>query len=203
MELILDHIAVACAVLEDGAADVARALGTDLQAGGQHAHFGTHNRLLGLGPDYLEVIAIDPTAPPLEYPRWFDLDTFAGPPRLTNWIARTASLDAAVEALGPGYGAPVALSRGALRWRMAVPQSGKLPFSNSSPALIEWETDPPHAALTDRGYRLRQLSVRHPEAEALAATLAPFLSDARVVFEAGTPGLQARIDTPQGPRVIA
>ncbi|MEM6897014.1 MAG: VOC family protein, partial [Pseudomonadota bacterium] len=106
-------------------------------------------------------------------------------------------------ALGPGYGAPVALTRGALRWRMAVPQSGKLPFSNSAPALIEWETDPPHAALTDRGCRLRQLCVRHPEAEALAATLAPFLSDPRVVFEAGTPGLQARIDTPHGPRVIA
>ena len=63
------------------------------RAGGKHAHMGTHNRLLSLGDLYLEVIAPDPEAPRPAWPRWFDLDNFDGPPRLTNWICRSDDLD--------------------------------------------------------------------------------------------------------------
>ena len=62
--------------------------------GGRHARFGTHNRLLGLGPDlYLEVIAPDPDAAPFEGPRWFGLDTPPPVPRLANWIVAVADMD--------------------------------------------------------------------------------------------------------------
>lgn len=43
-----------------------------------HVHrlqFGTHNRCLGMEDGiYLEVIAVDPEAPPPSRPRWFGLD---------------------------------------------------------------------------------------------------------------------------------
>lgn len=198
----LDHIAVSAAHLGDGAAQVEAALGVPLQAGGEHPQMGTHNRLLGMGPaDYLEVIAIDPAAPAPAWPRWFGLDGFAGAPRLTNWICRVDDLDSALGALPPGAGKPMDLARGDLRWRMAVPESGLLPFDNLFPALIEWRGPRPHGRLSDSGCRLRRLEVFHPRAEALRALLP--LADARVTFHAGEPALRAAIATPGGERLLA
>ena len=84
----LDHLAITCASLPEGAAWAEERLGAPLEPGGRHAHFGTHNRLLSLGPGlYLEVIAPDPEAPAPGRPRWFGLDE-AREPTLGNWIVR-------------------------------------------------------------------------------------------------------------------
>ena len=138
----LDHIAIAGETLEAAVAHVEEALGVPLLPGGKHVHFGTHNQLLGLADGlYLEAIAIDPSAPALDYPRWFDLDRFEGKPRLNNWICRSDDLEAELARLPKGAGRPVALQRGDLRWRMAVPETGILPLSGSFPALIQWDVD--------------------------------------------------------------
>ena len=138
--LELDHLAVAAATLEEGREAVETALGVPLQPGGQHAHFGTHNCLLGLEDGlYLEVIAIDPDAPEPGYPRWFDLDRFDGWARPQVWICRTDDLSG-VLARAPGAGTPVALARGDLHWQMAVPEDGVLPYDNRFPAVIEWQS---------------------------------------------------------------
>ncbi|MGJ8544774.1 MAG: VOC family protein [Sulfitobacter sp.] len=193
--LELDHLAVGAEHLEEGAAHVAAQLQTALQPGGAHAVFHTHNQLLGLeGGLYLEAIAADPAAPVPQRPRWFDLDNFKGPPRLSNWICRCDNLEAALAVLPEGFGAPVDLARGALRWRMAVPQSGKLPFDNCAPALIEWQAGGhPGAMLAPSGLALERLTVSHPEALELQQLLAPLLVDARVVFAVGAAGLRAVI----------
>ena len=196
----LDHLAVAGKTLEAAAAHVEAALGLPMQPGGVHARFGTHNRLMGLGAGlYLEAIAIDPDAPAPERPRWFDLDRLSGPPHLRTWIARVTDLDAAVAA-HPGLGDPLSLVRGDLRWRMAVPATGVLPFDNRFPALIEWQAGGhPADRLADAGARLRRLIVAHPEAAALRAALAG-LADSRLAIEPGPPALRAEIDTPHGLR---
>ena len=100
--LAFDHIAVSAETLGEGVAYVEDALGVRLAAIGHHPHMATHNRLLGLGDLYLEVIAADPDAPQPDWPRWFDLDHFSGPPRLTNWVARTNDLAAALATALPG-----------------------------------------------------------------------------------------------------
>ena len=87
--LTLDHIAIAAETLEQGVDYVETALSVPMAGGGKHRLFGTHNRLLGLGDIYLEVIAVDPLASAVPHCRWFDLDRFCGPPRLTNWICKT------------------------------------------------------------------------------------------------------------------
>lgn len=198
----LDHIAVSAEVLAEGVNWAEAALGVGLAGGGVHAVMGTHNRLLGLGDCYLEVIAIDPAPPPPGRARWFDLDRFSGPPRLTNWICRTADLAAAIDLAPDGMGDLLALSRGDFRWRMAVPPTGVLPFDGMFPALIEWQgLAHPARALPDVGCRLRWLEVAHPDAARLRAAL-PGLADPRVRIVAGPVGLRAEVETPHGLRVL-
>lgn len=201
--LRLDHLAVSGATLDAAAGAVEEALGLALQPGGRHARYGTHNRLMGLVEGlYLEAIAVDPEAAPPADARWFDLDRRDGPPRLTNWIVATDDLDAACAAL-PGIGRPVELERGDLRWRMAVPEDGVLPFDNLHPAVMEWQSGlHPARRLPASGGRLVRLTVSHPDAAALRDRLAPLLQDARVVFADGAPGLSAEVDTPSGLRVL-
>ena len=202
--LRIDHLAVVADRLEDGVAAIEQLLGVTMAGGGKHPLMGTHNRLLGLGDLYLEVIAADPDAPRPARPRWFDMDRFTGPPRLTNWVAGCDDLAAEV-ALGPhGIGTPIALARGDYRWQMAVPDDGQLPFDGAFPALIRWEgTAHPAPALPDNGLRLQRLEIGHPQSTELQAALAGRLDDARVVItKASAVTLRAIIDTPAGPRIL-
>ncbi|MFM2355551.1 MAG: hypothetical protein RLZZ528_1287 [Pseudomonadota bacterium] len=196
----LDHIAVSAETLDAGADGLSALLGVPLEPGGRHPHMGTHNRLLSLGPEeYLEVIAIDPEAAPPGQPRWFRLDGFSGPPRLTNWIARTDDLAASLAAAPPGAGSPVDLARGDYRWRFGVTADGRLPFDDCFPALIEWQgTAHPATALPDRGCRLRALELHHPQAAALARALP--LADRRITILPGAARLRALLSTPAGER---
>lgn len=202
--LTFDHIAISALDLAEGVAVVEDALGVALAGGGQHPHMATHNRLLGLGDVYLEVIAADPTAPRPAWPRWFDLDNFSGVPRLTNWIARSESLSADLALAPLGTGIPVNLQRGDYRWTMAVPADGKLPFDGCFPALIQWHgTLHPARALPESGVRLTRLEVAHPEAVALQAALNPMFTDPRVVITQGpVKAMRATFGTPHGPRVL-
>lgn len=198
-----DHLAVSCTTLAEGAEAVADALGVRLEPGGQHPTMGTHNRLLSLGPDdYLEVIAINPDAPPPGRPRWFRLDGFQGKPRLTNWVARVDDLDAALAGAEPGLGRVTDLARGDFRWRMAVPDDGCLPFDDAHPALIEWQGGlKPQDRLPDAGCRLERLEIAHPDADRLRQLVR--LADRRIVFVPGPKALRATILTPHGARTLA
>lgn len=200
----LDHIAVSGETLNAATAAVEDALGVQMQPGGRHDVFSTHNTLLGLEDGlYLEAIAIDPAAPDPERPRWFDLDRFSGPARLTNWICATDDMAASLTQLSTVAGTPVALARGELRWQMAVPDDGKLPFDNLHPALIFWQSPVhPSAMLAASGCRLRRLIVSHPDAVSLRAALHPMLDDKHIVYDTGTAALRAEIDTPHGLRVL-
>jgi len=199
---VLDHLAIAATSLGAGAQAVASWLGVALEPGGRHAPMSTHNRLLALGPgEYLEVIAPDPEAPPPGRARWFGLDAFEGPPAPRAWIVRVPDLDAALALAPPGAGRPMAFARGDLRWRMAVPDDGILPFDGLFPALIAWAPGQhPAAMLPDAGVRLAGLDLIHPQAPALRAALARLIADPRVTVAAGSvPALQARLTTPSGP----
>lgn len=199
--LSFDHMAISAETLAEGAAAVEAALGVPLSPGGQHPHMGTHNRLLSLGADaYLEVIAVDPDGASPAQPRWFDLDRFAGATRATNWICRCDDLEAALALSPTGTGRIWELERGDFRWRMAVPEDGRLPFAGLFPALISWQGEAhPAPRLEDRGVRLRALRLYSPEAPALRAALLPLITDARVsVLEADAPRMEAVFDTPRG-----
>ena len=203
--LELDHLAVVCRSIEEGVASVERALGVGMSPGGKHDVMGTHNALLSLGPDvYLEAISVDPAASPPDRNRWFNLDNHAGPPQLANWVCRTDDIATALDAAQEGTGTPMALARGELAWRMAVNETGKLPFDGAMPALIQWDTDAhPCQTLPDVGLRLHSLDVFHPEASGLLEAFPALKTLGSVTVRRG-PGkrLVARISTPGGMRAL-
>ncbi|MGH1414310.1 MAG: VOC family protein [Pelagimonas sp.] len=197
--LTLDHIAVLGETLEEAAAHLEAALHSPMLPGGKHDRFGTHNRLLGMAPGlYLEAIAIDPSAEKPKDARWFGLDEFSGAARLDKWICRVDDIDAALAQL-PMAGRRVDLSRGELRWSMAVPEDGKLPFDGFFPALIQWHSDLiPGRILPAGGLELEQLTISHPQADALQSVLGPLLTTPQVTFATGNAGMSAKVSTPLG-----
>jgi len=200
--LELDHLVVSATTLAEGVAHVEQALGVAMSPGGKHDNWGTHNALLGLGPYYLEVIAIDPDAPAPDQPRWFDLDNFSGPPRLTNWVARTNDI-AVASGLAPlGMSTIARLSRGDLSWSMVSADQGKLPFDGAFPGLIQWDGDAhPAKRLPDAGCRLASYGIGHPQAEEVQAALARYQGELSEALEpADEKSFHAIIDTAHGPR---
>ncbi len=207
----LDHIAVACARLEDGVAWVAALLGVEPGPGGAHPDMGTHNRLLRLGADvYLEVIAPDPAVPkPRLRPRWFGFDDPAMQqrlrehgPRLVGFVARTSDIHtASASALVPP-GPPTLVSRGALEWLFTVTPDGRLLEEGAVPPLIQWPDGmaSPAARMPERGLRLQRLMITHPKPQHVRAAWASvgFVSDLVVVEPGDGVRLMAEIGLPGG-----
>jgi hypothetical protein len=163
MSLRFDHLVVAARTLDEGAAWIASRLGVAMVPGGKHALMGTHNRLLSLGADsFLEVIAIDPQAPPPMRPRWFGLDTpsmaarLARAPALIHWVMGTDDIEAGLGTY-PEAVEILDLERGDYRWRIGVPSDGRLPCHGKCPTLIQWQGAHPAERLPDAGCTLLDL----------------------------------------------
>lgn len=208
----LDHLVVAAATLDEGARWCEAALGATPAGGGRHDTMGTHNRLLQLSSPafercYLEIIAIDPDAPPPAHPRWFGLDTVelarrlrAGP-RLIHFVCRTDDVDGlrtSVQALGADPGAPRAASRGAYRWRITVREDGSLALDGALPTLIQWDGAHPCDALPPSGVALQALRV-----DGLAPALRAALALPGVDGDAAAPpAIAATLRGPRGSVIL-
>jgi hypothetical protein len=201
----VDHLIVAADTLEAGAAWCEDTLGVTPLPGGQHALMGTHNRLLNLSSPafpacYLEIIAIDPAAPPPGRARWFGLDQRPpGPPALVHVVARSRLLDMHRWGLinkGIDPGVPVAASRGDLRWQILLRPDGQLP--GAAPTLIQWDGPHPADRLPDSGLRLQSV--------VLDGLAAPAREVLRLRGVKGEPGGPCRwtvtLETPLGPRTL-
>lgn len=204
----VDHLVVAAATLHEGAAWCERTLGVAPDAGGRHALFGTHNRVLAIGSAshpqaYLEIIAIDPEAPAPARPRWFGLDAIdlGGGPRLIHWVGRSPMLDMhrwGLINVGEAPGDPVAASRptpaGLLQWQILVRADGRLGHGGALPTLIQWQGAHPTEAMPARGLALQALVVNHlpPRVREVLR-----LRGVECVDDAG-PALRARLRTPLG-----
>ncbi|GAB1388213.1 MAG: VOC family protein [Rubrivivax sp.] len=204
----VDHLVVAAATLDEGAAWCERTLGVAPDAGGRHALFGTHNRVLAIGSAshpqaYLEIIAIDPEAPAPARPRWFGLDAIdlGGGPRLIHWVGRSPMLDMhrwGLINVGEAPGDPVAASRptpaGLLQWQILVRADGRLGHGGALPTLIQWEGAHPTEAMPARGLALQALVVNHLPRRVREVLR---LRGVECVDDAG-PALRARLRTPLG-----
>ena len=203
----LDHLVVAADTLERGEDHLESLLGVRPRRGGRHAAMGTHNSLLRLGTRcYLELIAIDPDAAAPDRARWFELDRpamrslIAQQPRLVHWVARCDDIEAARRRCPIDPGPVQAMTRDSFRWRITIPDDGRLPGGGLVPTLIQWD-DARHPAddLPDGGVRLAALAGAHPEPASIRAALAALgLGDELKVSFAGTPRLAAFLSTRRG-----
>lgn len=181
--------------LASGVAHVKEILGVEAGPGGEHGRMGTYNRLLRLGDEqYLEIIAVNPVAPPPARPRWFGMDRVPPKPYLATWVARTRNLGSEAQEM----------SRGDFRWRITIPPDGGMPFDGVAPTLIEWHTAGPAKRLPESGCSLRKLELFHPRADQVDAFLVEIGFDGPVWAMKGAQArLVAHIATPQGVRVLS
>ncbi|TAL54855.1 VOC family protein [Pandoraea sp.] len=227
----LDHLVIAAATLEAGEQYVIEQLALDERdrpvRGGKHAGMGTHNSLLNLwGGSYLEIIAIDPVAPPPTRPRWFGLDEPAtvarlqDGPFLAHWVVRLARPRQLTrwQQQYPQRIAPVIpMARGDLRWHISVPENGALPgwpgqpdqpmldAHGVLPTVIQWDTPAhPSTRLPASGCALKCLRAFHPQAEQLREPLRWLGADRLLQLDATLvePTLAAEIETPAGVRTL-
>jgi hypothetical protein len=198
----IDHLVVTAPSLDEGVAYIRHELGVDMLPGGAHPLMGTHNLLLSLDDStYLEVLAVDPTAARPNHPRWFGLDELGDrdAPALAAWVARVDDIHAAVSSSSIALGKVREMSRGRLRWLIAIPQDGR----GATPALIQWLSGPhPASRLAGSGCSLVSLRGWYERANPMP----DFEFDRRwsaVPAGPGEPsGLEASIRTPGGLRTL-
>jgi len=213
----VDHLVVAAATLAQGVAWCEATLGVVPGPGGRHALFGTHNRLAKMAseayPDaYLEIIAVDPDAPPPGRVRWFGLDDPAlqaelqqHAPRLVHVVARSTMLDMhrwGLINVGLQPGDPVSAHRetpeGRLAWQILVRADGRLLCGGALPTLIQWQGRHPTAAMAASGLALQALTLRGVPERARDVLR---LRGVQVLAD-GTPALSATLATPRGEIVL-
>lgn len=212
MTLAIDHLVVAAASLAQGVAWCEATLGVTPGPGGTHVLFGTHNRLLKIAAPafplaYLEIIAVDPAAPPQRRVRWFGLDEpvlqqrLARSPCLIHAVARTETLGVQRQALlvaGLDLGEAVQASRdtpqGRLAWQILVRNDGRVLCGGALPTLIQWEGTHPAARMPESGLILRTLTLN-----GVPAAARELLQLRHVQVQSGLgPALSATLDTPLG-----
>jgi hypothetical protein len=206
----VDHLVVAAMNLDEGTDYVFETLGVRPEGGGVHGTMGTHNRLVRLGLScYLEVIAIDPDAPELARPRWFELDTesmrqrLRRKPQLITWALRTGKMADLYRRSNHILGKMEPMSRGDLHWELTLTEDGRLPGGGVIPFLIDWKNSAhPTSVMAESGCSLVRIRGFHPQPETILPVLetlgaSPFIE--LETLESG-PYLTAIVETPGGLR---
>ena len=217
MSVVLDHLVVAAASLEQGVDWCEATLGVTPLPGGQHPLMGTHNRLLKIAtpafPDcYLEIIAIDPAAPPPGRARWFGLgddslqaSLLAHGPRLMHCVARSTMLDMhrwGLITAGCKPGDPVNASRetpvGTLSWQILLREDGGLDCAGALPTLIQWQGVHPAMAMPESGVTLTALALNGVSHRARDVLRLRGVNVQAAGASTETPALLATLATPRG-----
>ena len=226
MKTQIDHLVIVAKTLEQGVQWCEATLGVTPGPGGEHALYGTHNRLLKIATPahplaYLEIIAINPGAKRTSAAatqRWFDMDdaalqaAVAKEPRLVHFVASTDEIQAARIALkaqgierGPAMQASRHSRRGVLQWQITVREDGQRMFNGALPSLIQWgkptDTEPlrlhPRNSLPRSGVTLQRIAVTHPSADKLQAAYEA-MGLIGVALETGSANIVATLNTPKG-----
>jgi hypothetical protein len=121
-------------------------------------------------------------------------------PSLITWVVRTDDIVAAVDAAAIPLGRITRVSRGALSWRLTVPDDGHLTGGGTIPHVIEWDKGlRPWESMADLGCSLASLTLADPDGDWLSDVLRSLGADTLPpvkVVEGGPPRLSAKIVTP-------
>jgi hypothetical protein len=136
--LRFDHVIMAVPDLESAAVRFQEEHGLGWVEGGRHNGHGTANRLVPLGPDYLELVAVVDRSEAARSPfgRW--VGEHAGPGARAGLCLRTLDISGLGKSLGI---VPIAMSRTrpdgvVLSWRLLGLETA---LSRGLPFFIEWD----------------------------------------------------------------
>ncbi|HXY73247.1 MAG TPA: VOC family protein [Actinomycetota bacterium] len=180
--LRIDHVILGVRDLDAAGASLLGRFGLGSVPGGSHAAWGTGNRIVPLGRDYLEIMAVeDPeVASRSEFGRGL-ASAVAGGDRFVGWCLRTGDLDGVAERLGLPVeeGSRTRPDGTVLAWRLAgrnaATDDAWLPF------FIEWRTEPhDHPGLGHAPHRVHPVGISSLEVGGDAARLREWLGDETV-----------------------
>ncbi len=226
MKTQIDHLVVVAKTLDQGVQWCEASFGITPGPGGEHAQFGTHNRLFKIATPanplaYLEIIAINggaTRASNAPRKRWFDMDdeavraAAALAPRLVHFVVSTSDIQAGRAALraldidrGPALQASRPSRRGLLQWQITVREDGQRLFDGALPTLIQWgksdDANPlrlhPRNSLPRSGVSLQTLAVTHPSADKLSLAF-DAIGLTGVTVNTGPANITAGFQSPRG-----
>lgn len=207
MTTVIDHLLWAAPDLDQGSALFRDLTGVEAAVGGVHDGFGTRNRLAALNDGiYFEIIAPDPAQP---LAGTLGARIAAMPhPQLMQFALRSDDLDGVVAAArGVGLSVQDPLHMGRTRpdgvrleWSILYLDDPRWP--GFLPFVIDWKDSPHPSASAPGGCSLRDFVILHPDPQPLAEVYAA-LGVPIWTARATRPALQAVLDTPRGPLVLA
>ncbi len=142
-ELALDHVVVGVPDLDEAAAVLLVRHGLIALPGGEHPRWGTRNRIVPLGPCYLEIVAVADDAVAAQNPFGSWVAAMARGEASWGWAVRTSDITATAQRLGIDVvpGERVRADGVRLSWRLAgVPASTQ---DRLRPFFIQWDAGTP------------------------------------------------------------
>jgi hypothetical protein len=193
--LRIDHVIVGVSDLDQAGPAFLDRYGLDSVEGGRHAGWGTANRVVPLGPDYLELLGVTDPAEAAASPtgQWLAAVLPEGD-RPLAWAVSTDDLDGVASRLGvevlPGERErPDGI---VLRWRMAgVERAMSEP---SLPFFISWDVPPElHPGRAAATHRVEPRGIGWVQVGGDEARVRAWLGDADLPVRVaeGAPGLHA------------
>jgi hypothetical protein len=175
----IDHVIYAVADLDVAAAELREAFGLASVAGGRHPGWGTANRIVPLGDEYVELVAIADReeAAVSDFGRPVT-EAVARGRRLVGWAVQTEDLHGIARRLGLEVtrGSRTRPDGSTLRWQLAglarALAGGALPF------FIEWDAPPElHPGAAEAEHDVSPRGIQWIEISAEEALLSEWLGD--------------------------
>ena len=98
----IDHFVFGANTLSEGSNTIKKILDEDLSEINTHESMGTHNRVISLGSNYLEIIALDPKNQNANSNTWFNLsdkiyrEKFLKNPKLISFVISSDDLSSSI-----------------------------------------------------------------------------------------------------------
>ena len=161
----IDHFVFAAETLNEGSEFIENVLKEDLSDINAHKTMGTHNRVISIGPCYLEVISLDPQNQNANKNTWFNLsdlsyrETFLKTPKLISFVISSKKLERSIF-----FEKEFFVSRNEYKWFFRKPnfdylQKNNFRNINLFPSLINWETISPLDKMKKSSYVFESLEI--------------------------------------------
>lgn len=203
--LEIDHVLIAVSDLDDAAERLRDQHGLESIPGGRHPGWGTGNRIVPLGREYLELIGVvDPEeASRSAFGTWLMKHVQWGD-RLLRCCLRPSDIDETAGRLGeqPEPGSRVTPAGQTVAWRLVGLEAA---ISNNLPFFIEWDAGSAHPGQSSVQHPSGALGIAWVEIGGDPVRLLGWIGEEVTALRlvGGAPGIRAvGVITPDGDQVI-